>query len=136
MQKANPTSFHGHQPSHLPCKLDAGAQRAVRNSVSRIDLSQTISLGQSDDSVIAWRRGNVVTVDYRRVKDGFWSGNAGVVTRLGTMPNNLRPRRDIRVPMVGDVYLCVGSDGFVGIFNYGESKQYALGFGACITYCV
>ena len=71
-----------------------------------------------------------MTVDYRRVKDGFWSG------RLGTMPNGLRPRREIRVPMVGDVYLCVGSDGFIGIFNYGAAKQYAIGFGALITYCV
>jgi len=52
------------------------------------------------------------------------------------MPNGLRPRREIRVPMVGDVYLCVGSDGFIGIFNYGAAKQYAIGFGALITYCV
>lgn len=52
------------------------------------------------------------------------------------MPNGLRPRHEIRVPMVGDVYLCVGSDGFVGIFNYGVAKTYAGGFGAIITYCV
>lgn len=77
-----------------------------------------------------------MTVDYRRIKEGFWSGKTGAVTRVGTMPDALRPRREIRVPMVGGVYLCVGSDGFVGIFNYGEAKTYALGFGACITYCV
>ena len=106
------------------------------DSVSRIALSQTISLGQSDDSLIAWRRGNIVTVDYRRVTSGFYSGNAGALTRLGTMPNGLRPRREIRVPMVGDVYLCVGSDGFIGLYNYGSAKTYALGFGAIITYCV
>lgn len=52
------------------------------------------------------------------------------------MPGGLRPRREIRVPMVGDVYFCVGSDGFIGIFNYGESKTYALGFGAIITYAL
>lgn len=108
----------------------------MRHSVSRIALSQTISLGQSDDSLIAWRRGNIVTVDYRRVTSGFYSGNAGALTRLGTMPSGLRPRREIRVPMVGDVYLCVGSDGFIGLYNYGPAKTYALGFGAIITYCV
>lgn len=78
----------------------------------------------------------MVTVDYRRVKAGFWSGEAGRVTRIATMPDGLRPRREIRVPMVGDVYLCVGSDGFIGIFNYGAAKVYELGFGACITYAV
>ena len=77
-----------------------------------------------------------MTVDYRRVKDGFWSGNTGALTRLGTMPSGLRPRREIRVPMVGDIYLCVGSDGFVGLYNYEAAKTFAPGFGACITYCV
>lgn len=77
-----------------------------------------------------------MTVNYRRITEGFWSGNAGALTRLGTMPRGLRPRREIRVPMVGDVYLRIGSDGFIGIFNYGSSKTYALGFGAIITYCV
>ena len=77
-----------------------------------------------------------MTVDYRRITDGFWSGNTGTVTRLGTMPGGLRPRHEIRVPMVGDVYLCVGSDGFVGIFNYGAPKTYAGSFGAIVTYAV
>ena len=52
------------------------------------------------------------------------------------MPGGLRPRHEIRVPMVGDVYLCVGSDGFVGIFNYGAPKTYAGSFGAIVTYAV
>ena len=41
------------------------------------------------------------------------------------MPSGLRPRREIRVPMVG-----------VGLYNYGAAKTYAFGFGAIITYCV
>lgn len=78
-----------------------------------------------------------MTVDYRRVKTGFWSGGPGQVTRIATMPDGLRPRREIRVPMVGDVYFCVGSDGFIGFFNYGSvGKTYALGFGAIITYAL
>ena len=52
------------------------------------------------------------------------------------MPSGLRPRSGIRVPMVGDVYLCVGSDGFIGLYNFGAAKTYAFGFGAIITYCV
>ena len=106
------------------------------DSVSQANLSQTIDLGQSDDSLHVWRRGKVVTVSYRRTKEGFWSGNAGAVTKLGTMPKELRCGYDIRVPLVGDVYLCVGYDGNVCIYNYGASKTYALGFGAIITYCV
>ena len=78
----------------------------------------------------------MVTVDYRRIKAGFWSGNTGQVTRIATMPDGLRPRREIRVPMVDDAYLCVGSDGFIGIFNYGEARQNAQGFGAVITYAL
>lgn len=43
----------------------------------------------------------------------------------------------MRCPLVGDVYLAVGSDGFVGIYNYGPSdKTYAGGFGAALTYGV
>ena len=43
----------------------------------------------------------------------------------------------MRCLLVGDVYLAVGSDGFVGIYNYGPSdKTYAGGFGAAITYAV
>lgn len=52
------------------------------------------------------------------------------------MPKELRCGYDIRVPLVGDVYLCVGYDGFIGIFNYGTSKTYELGFGAVITYAL
>ncbi len=95
-----------------------------------------VSTDSSDDSLIVWKSGRVVTVDYRRVTAGFWSGGPGSITRIATMPNGLRPRREIRVPMVGDVYLCVGSDGFIGIFNYGPSKTYELGFGAIITYAL
>ena len=77
-----------------------------------------------------------MTVSYRRTKDGFWSGSTGAVTKLGTMPKELRCGYDIRVPLVGDVYLCVGYDGVVCLYNYGAAKIYALGFGACITYVV
>lgn len=52
------------------------------------------------------------------------------------MPKELRCGYDIRVPLVGNVYLCVGYDGVVCLYNYGTAKTYALGFGACITYCV
>ena len=95
-----------------------------------------VSTGSPDDSLIVWKSGRVVTVDYRRVTAGFWSGDVGNVTRIATMPDDLRPRREIRVPMVGDVYLCVGSDGFIGIFNYGSAKIYEPGFGAVITYAL
>lgn len=100
------------------------------------DSVTNVHTGSSDDSLTVWKSGRVVTVDYRRITAGFWSGNPGSITRITTMPGGLRPRREIRVPMVGDVYFCVGSDGFIGIFNYGESKTYALGFGAIITYAL
>ena len=100
------------------------------------DSVANVHTGSSDDSLIVWKSGRVVTVDYRRITAGFWSGESGSTTRIATMPSNLRPPREIRVPMVGDVYFCVGSDGFIGIFNYGESKTYELGFGAIITYAL
>lgn len=77
-----------------------------------------------------------MTVSYRRTKDGFWSGSTGAVTKLGTIPKELRCGYDIRVPLVGDVYLCVGYDGNVCLYNYGPAKIYELGFGACVTYAV
>ena len=77
-----------------------------------------------------------MTVLYRRTKDGFWSGNADAVVKLGTMPKELRCGYDIRVPLVGDVYFCVGYDGNICLYNYGSSKAYKPGFGACITYAL
>lgn len=77
-----------------------------------------------------------MTVNYRRDTEGFWSGPTGKVTKLGTMPKELRCGYDIRVPLVGDVYLCVGYDGNVCLYNYGPAKTYELGFGACVTYAV
>ena len=41
----------------------------------------------------------------------------------------------MRCPLVGEVYLAVGNDGFVGIFNHGASDEtHAGGFGGVITY--
>ena len=72
-----------------------------------------------------------------RHKDGFFSGASGTVTRLGTMPARYRPPREMRCPLVGDVYLAVGSDGFVGIYNNGSADRfYGAGFGAVLTYGV
>lgn len=83
----------------------------------------------------AWACGKVVTVSYRRNSGGFYSGAPGTVTRLGTIPDGWRPPFELRCPLVGDVYLAVGQDGFVGIYNYGPSdKTYAGGFGGVITY--
>ena len=43
----------------------------------------------------------------------------------------------MRCPLVGDVFLAVGPDGFVGIYNYGASdKSYPGGFGASLTYAI
>ena len=79
--------------------------------------------------------GRVVTVSYRRNDSGFYSGAPGTVTRLGTIPVGYRPPADMRCPLVGDVFLAVGPDGFVGIYNYGASdKNYPGGFGASLTY--
>lgn len=53
------------------------------------------------------------------------------------MPERYRPSREMRCPLVGDVYLAVGSDGFVGIYNSGSaSRFYGAGFGAVLTYGV
>lgn len=81
--------------------------------------------------------GRVVTVSYRRNDSGFYSGAPGAVTRLGTIPKGYRPPTDMRCPLVGDVFLAVGPDGFVGIYNYGPSdKNYHGGFGSSIVYAV
>lgn len=40
------------------------------------------------------------------------------------------------MPLVGDVYFCVGYGGVVCLYNYGAAKVYEPCFGACITYAV
>lgn len=78
-----------------------------------------------------------MTVSYRRNAGGFYSGASGQITRLGTIPDAWRPPSEMRCPLVGDVYLAVGHDGFVGIYNYGPKDiTYAGGFGAAIVYAV
>lgn len=97
--------------------------------------SVSLSIGASDKALSVNACGKVVTVSYRRNASGFYSGASGTVTRLGTITDGWRPPFELRCPLVGDVYLAVGQDGFVGIYNYGTSdKTYAGGFGAVITY--
>nr|WP_073294088.1 hypothetical protein [Parolsenella massiliensis] len=78
-----------------------------------------------------------MTVSYMRHTDGFFSGASGATTRLGTMPARYRPPREMRCPLVGDVYLAVGTDGFVGIYNNATTERnYGAGFGAVLTYAI
>lgn len=99
--------------------------------------SVSLDLGASDTSLTARAVGRVVTVSYRRNASGFYSGAPGEVTRLGTISDAWCPPSEMRCPLVGDVYLAVGHDGFVGIYNNGPSaKTYPGGFGAAIVYAV
>lgn len=115
------------------------ARLLLPNVASLKTLGESVSLdiGSSDAALTARAVGRVVTVSYRRNAGGFYSGASGTVTRLGTIPEGRRPPFELRCPLVGDVYLAVGQDGFVGIYNYGPGdKTYAGGFGAAITYAV
>lgn len=77
----------------------------------------------------------MVTVVYMRHTNGFYSGGPGMATRLGAMAPQYRPPNEIRCPLVGDVYLAVGTDGFVGIYNNATTERgYGAGFGAVLTY--
>lgn len=106
-------------------------------SLATLGDSVSLDLGASDTGLKAYAVGRVVTVSYRRNAGGFYSGASGEITRLGTIPDAWRPPSEMRCPLVGDVYLAVGHDGFVGIYNYGpKDKTYAGGFGAAIVYAV
>lgn len=110
---------------------------SVLTPLATLGDSVSLDLGASDTGLKAYAVGRVVTVSYRRNAGGFYSGASGQVTRLGTIPDAWRPPSEMRCPLVGDVYLAVGHDGFVGIYNYGHSdKTYAGGFGASIVYAV
>ena len=100
-----------------------------------------INLAASDDRLVAWRVGPVVTVSYLRTADGFWSGSPGQYQRLGTMPEGLRPRADCRAfafATGGAVeYMYVGVDGSVGFTNIGTAGSTMDGFFGCvISYAV
>lgn len=110
---------------------------SVLTPLATLGYSVSLPLSSSDKSLSARAVGRVVTVSYRRNDSGFYSGAPGAVTRLGTIPKGYRPPSEMRCPLVGDVYLAVGHDGFAGIYNYGTSdKEYPGGFGASITYVV
>lgn len=110
---------------------------SVLTPLATLGYSVSLPLSSSDKSLVARAVGRVVTVSYRRNESGFYSGAPGAVTRLGTIPKDYRPPSEMRCPLVGDVYMAVGHDGFVGIYNYGPSgKNYPGGFGAAITYVV
>lgn len=109
----------------------------VRTPAPRTWDSVSLSLGQSDTALAASATGRTVTVSYMRRTDGFFSGASGAVTRLGTMPAGFRPSMEMRCPLVGDVYLAVGVDGFVGIYNNATTERnYGAGFGAVLTYAI
>lgn len=98
-----------------------------------------MALGSSDVCLRAWVSAGVVTVDYLRSEPGFWSGNPGQYTRLGTVPEGLRPRADLRQHAVSKdgavVYMYVGADGAVGFVNVGTvGAEVDWFFGCCVTY--
>lgn len=120
--------------------INAGTPVRLFNPVASLATlgdSASLSLGASDGALSARIVGRVVTISYMRHASGFYGGAPGTVTRLGTIPVGYRPPTEMRCPLVGDIFLAVGSDGFVGIYNYGSGDQtYHAGFGAALTYAI
>lgn len=81
-----------------------------------------------------------MTVKYIRLTDGFYSGSPGAHTKLGTMPQGLRPPTDVRQYMCSyngiELVLFVGVDGNVGFTNVGTTGGVisSTHWGATITY--
>lgn len=98
-------------------------------------MTRDVALGSSDACLRAWVSAGVVTVDYLRAEPGFWTGNPGQYTRLGTVPEGLRPRADLRQHAVSKdgavVYMYVGADGAVGFVNVGTAGASVDWFFGC-----
>lgn len=98
-------------------------------------VTSDVPLGSSDACLRAWVSAGVVTVDYLRAEPGFWTGNPGQYTRLGTVPEGLRPRADLRQHAVSKdgavVYMYVGADGAVGFVNVGTAGASVDWFFGC-----